>query len=117
MAYEHQPGKGTLGKAKTKTKDTSPDMTGKIKWLDGQEYWISAWVKKAAMVGSSFPCLWGSRCRPWVRSTRLPTSHSLPHQSIRMRSPGMQTLAMPWPSPTATSRRLGTLIRTSPSDA
>ncbi len=54
MAYEHQPGKGTLGKAKTKTKDTSPDMTGKIKWLDGQEYWISAWVKKASNGGEFF---------------------------------------------------------------
>jgi hypothetical protein len=64
MAYEHQPGKGTLGKAKTKTKDTSPDMTGKIKWLDGQEYWISAWVKKASNGGEFFSLSIGQPVQP-----------------------------------------------------
>ena len=47
MAYEHKPGQGTLGKARTKTKDTSPDLTGKIKLPDGTEHWLSGWIKKA----------------------------------------------------------------------
>jgi hypothetical protein len=54
MAYEHKPGQGTLGKAKQKTKDTSPDLTGKIKLMDGQEYWISAWVKKSSNGGEFY---------------------------------------------------------------
>ena len=54
MAYEHKPGQGTLGKAKTKTKDTSPDMTGKIKLMDGKEYWLSGWVKKTANGGEFY---------------------------------------------------------------
>ena len=54
MAYEHKPGQGTLGKAKNKTKDTSPDLTGKIKLMDGQEYWISAWVKKSSNGGEFY---------------------------------------------------------------
>jgi hypothetical protein len=64
MAYEHQPGKGTLGKAKAKTKDTSPDFTGKIKWLDGQEYWLSAWVKKASNGGEFYSLSVGQLVQP-----------------------------------------------------
>lgn len=56
MAYEHQPGQGTLGKAKNKTKDTSPDFTGKIKIpldaVPGQEYWLSGWEKTASNGGT-----------------------------------------------------------------
>lgn len=48
MAYEHKPGQGTLGKAKQKTKDTSPDLTGKIKLPDGTEHWLSGWIKQSA---------------------------------------------------------------------
>lgn len=54
MAYEHRAGQGTLGKAKTKTKDTSPDLTGKIKLPDGQEYWLSGWIKKASNGGEFY---------------------------------------------------------------
>lgn len=54
MAYEHKPGQGTLGKAKQKTKDTSPDLTGKIKLPDGTEHWLSGWIKTSAKDGSQF---------------------------------------------------------------
>jgi len=54
VAYEHKAGQGTLGKAKTKTKDTSPDLTGKIKLPDGTEYWLSGWIKKAANGGEFY---------------------------------------------------------------
>lgn len=54
MAYEHKPGQGTLGKAKEKKKETSPDMSGKIKLLDGREYWLSGWIKKASNGGEFY---------------------------------------------------------------
>ena len=54
MAYEHKPGQGTLGKAKTKTKDTSPDFTGKIKLPNGTEHWLSGWIKKAGNGGEFY---------------------------------------------------------------
>ena len=55
MAYEHKPGQGTLGKAKQKTKDTSPDLTGKIKLMDGQEY-ASHWPTRATGAGGLLGC-------------------------------------------------------------
>lgn len=54
MAYEHKPGQGTLGKAREKKKDTSPDLTGKIRLLDGQEYWLSGWIKTASNGGEFY---------------------------------------------------------------
>lgn len=76
MAYEHPPGKGTLGKAKTKTKDTSPDLTGKLKWTDGQEYWISAWIKKSANGGEFFSLSVGQLVQP------AGDTYSAAHQSF-----------------------------------
>lgn len=64
MAYEHKPGQGTLGKAKTKTKDTSPDLTGKIKLLDGNEYWLSGWIKKASNGGEFYSLSIGQMVQP-----------------------------------------------------
>lgn len=64
MAYEHRPGQGTLGKAKTKTKDTSPDLTGKIKLPDGKEYWLSGWIKKAGNGGEFYSLAIGQEVMP-----------------------------------------------------
>lgn len=64
MAYEHRPGQGTLGKAKTKTKDTSPDLTGKLKLQDGREYWLSGWIKKTANGGEFYSLALGQEVQP-----------------------------------------------------
>lgn len=64
MAYEHKAGQGTLGKAKTKTKDTSPDLTGKIKLPDGVEYWLSGWIKKAGNGGEFYSLQIGNPVQP-----------------------------------------------------
>lgn len=37
--------RGTLGKNKRREKDTHPEYTGKCE-IDGQMYWISAWIKE-----------------------------------------------------------------------
>ena len=82
MAYEHKPGQGTLGKAKQKTKDTSPDLTGKIKLMDGQEYWISAWVKKSSNGGEFYSLAIGQPVQP------AQEVYSAAHQSfVRTPSP------------------------------
>jgi len=64
MGYEHKPGQGTLGKAKNKTKDTSPDLTGKIKLPDGKEYWLSGWIKKAGNGGEFYSLALGQEVMP-----------------------------------------------------
>jgi hypothetical protein len=64
MAYEHKAGQGTLGKAKAKTKDTSPDLTGKIKLPDGKEYWLSGWIKKAGNGGEFYSLQIGNPVQP-----------------------------------------------------
>ena len=45
MAFELKEKNGNLFKNLKKTKETSPDYTGSIK-LNGQELWLSAWVKE-----------------------------------------------------------------------
>jgi hypothetical protein len=64
MAYEHKPGQGTLGKAKEKKKETSPDLTGKIKLPDGTECWLSGWVKKGANGGEFYSLQIGQPVQP-----------------------------------------------------
>jgi hypothetical protein len=64
MAYEHREGQGTLGKAKSKTKDTSPDLTGKIKLPDGTEHWLSGWIKKTANGGEFYSLQIGNPVQP-----------------------------------------------------
>lgn len=44
MAYDNDM-KGTLGKNKRKEKDSHPDYTGSCE-IDGEQYWISGWVKE-----------------------------------------------------------------------
>mgnify|MGYP000449817761 CR=1 FL=1 len=39
--------RGTLGKNERREKDTHPEYTGRCE-IDGQEYWISAWIKESA---------------------------------------------------------------------
>jgi len=88
MAYEHKPGQGTLGKAKTKTKDTSPDLTGKIKLPDGQEYWLSGWIKKASNGGEFYSLSLGQPVQP------VAEVYSAAHQPF----------VRPTPSPSAVSK-------------
>jgi len=64
MAYEHKLGQGTLGKAKAKTKDTSPDLSGKIKLPDGTEHWLSGWIKKTANGGEFYSLQIGNPVQP-----------------------------------------------------
>ena len=81
MAYEHKPGQGTLGKAKTKTKDTSPDLTGKIKLPDGKEYWLSGWVKKAANGGEFYSLSLGQEVMPMGGNSYSAAHAPFPAQS------------------------------------
>ena len=48
MAYEHNPNSGTLFKNDRKVKDSQPDYKGSGKDKDGNDIWISAWIKKSA---------------------------------------------------------------------
>lgn len=43
MAYEHQPGKGSIFNNSYKEHDKQPDMKGTMKTPDGQEWEISGW--------------------------------------------------------------------------
>lgn len=43
MSYDNT-NRGTLGKAKNRPQDNSPEYTGKIN-VDGKDYWLSGWVK------------------------------------------------------------------------
>lgn len=44
MAYELRNNSGSLFKNDRRTKDSHPEYSGTI-MVDGQEYWISGWVK------------------------------------------------------------------------
>jgi len=44
--YETKNNKGSLFRADEKPKETSPDYKGEIR-VDGQLYWLSAWVNTA----------------------------------------------------------------------
>lgn len=43
MAYDHQPGKGSIFNNSYKERDNQPDMKGTMKTPDGQEFEISGW--------------------------------------------------------------------------
>lgn len=45
MAFEHKPGSGSIFKNDRKETSNQPDYTGSMKGLDGEMYWISAWIK------------------------------------------------------------------------
>lgn len=45
MAYEKREGSGTLFKNDRKEQPNHPDYKGDI-LIDGQEYWLSAWIKE-----------------------------------------------------------------------
>lgn len=45
MAYELKEGQGSLFKNTKKQSETHPDYQGSIK-VNGQEYWLNAWVKE-----------------------------------------------------------------------
>ena len=46
MAYEAKPGQFSLFKNEKKEKESQPDYNGSGMDLNGQECWISAWVKR-----------------------------------------------------------------------
>lgn len=47
-AYEAKPGSFSLFKNDRKEKDTHPDYKGDGKDLDGNDIWVSAWLKDGA---------------------------------------------------------------------
>ena len=46
MAYEMKPGQGSIFKNDKKTEDKHPDYKGSLMTPDGQECWVSVWVKR-----------------------------------------------------------------------
>ena len=46
MAYEAKPGTFSLFKNQNKQKDTHPDYSGDGKDMDGNEIYVSAWLKE-----------------------------------------------------------------------
>lgn len=48
MAYEAKAGSFSLFKNDRKEKDTHPDYKGDGKDLDGNDVWVSAWIKEGA---------------------------------------------------------------------
>lgn len=46
MAFEAKPGSFTLFKNDRKEKDSHPDYKGDGKDLDGNDVWVSAWIKE-----------------------------------------------------------------------
>jgi len=47
MAYEPKPGSFSLFKNERKTQDNHPDYSGQLLDLQGNEFWLSAWLKEA----------------------------------------------------------------------
>lgn len=54
MAFELKPGQGSIFKNDKKTEDKHPDYKGSCVTPDGQECWVSLWVKKSADKPSFF---------------------------------------------------------------
>ncbi len=48
MAYQAKPGTGSLFKNESKESSNHPDYKGSYLDHDGQEFWLSAWVKKGS---------------------------------------------------------------------
>ena len=53
MAYEKRDNSGTLGANKRKEKDDHPSHTGAAT-INGEDFWISAWVKQNKETGERF---------------------------------------------------------------
>lgn len=53
MAFQQKDNTGSLFKNNRREKDTHPEYRGSIT-VDGQEYWLSAWVKQGKDGGKYF---------------------------------------------------------------
>lgn len=53
MTISNRDNSGTLGKAKERTHENSPEYKGKAS-IDGAEYWVSGWVKQNSQTGERF---------------------------------------------------------------
>jgi hypothetical protein len=53
MAYETKPNSGAMFRAKDRKNENWPEFEGSAV-IDGQEYWLSAWVNKAKSDGSKY---------------------------------------------------------------
>ena len=51
--FETKPGNGSFFAVKEKKNERGPDYTGKLKWMDGKEYYVSVW-KKTSSKGGGF---------------------------------------------------------------
>ena len=47
MAFQKKPNTGALFKNTRKTNDSGPDYRGDLN-VDGQEFWLAAWLKEGA---------------------------------------------------------------------
>ena len=56
MAYEHKDGSFTLFKNDKKETENQPDYKGQGKDLDGNEIWVSAWIKTPNGGGKFMSC-------------------------------------------------------------
>ena len=56
MAYEHKAGSFSLFKNDKKESDNHPDYKGQGKDLDGNEIWVSAWIKQPVGGGKFMSC-------------------------------------------------------------
>lgn len=63
MAFEHNPGSGSLFKNNKKRPDKKdPDLDGKIRLPDGTLHWFKAWKKKDGTGQDFLSCQIGDAC-------------------------------------------------------
>lgn len=76
MAYEMRPGSGSLFKNDKKTTDKHPTHKGRVMLPNGEERWLSAWVKKT-QAGEPWVSLQiGELCNPGAGMAPI-TAHSV----------------------------------------
>ena len=56
MAFEHKAGTFTLWKNDRKESDNHPDYKGQGKDLDGNDVWVSSWIKTTENGGKFMSC-------------------------------------------------------------